>query len=96
MSPTTHTAVDCYCRNPSPAPPYLKVSCVWSTCLRCEATDELLRVVCVPSQMSYTTAKPLLRDNMQGVFDVLAQSADEIESAFGIETEEDEDSDIDI
>lgn len=50
----------------------------------------------MPSQMSYTTAKPLLRDNMQGVFDVLAQSADEIESAFGIETEEDEDSDIDI
>lgn len=46
--------------------------------------------------MAYTTGKPLLRDNMQGVYDVLAQSAGEIESAFGLDVDESDESDIDM
>jgi hypothetical protein len=38
----------------------------------------------------------VLRDHIEGVFDVLACALEEIESAFGIEQEEDEESDIDI
>jgi len=46
--------------------------------------------------MAYSHGKTTLRDAVDGVFDCLASSLEEIESAFGIEVEEEEDSDIDM
>lgn len=47
-------------------------------------------------KMGYSTGKRVVREVIDGVFDVQASALDQIEGAFGIETEEDEESDIDF
>lgn len=48
-------------------------------------------------KMAYTHGKTVLRDRVDGVFDCLASGAEEVDEAFGIEGEdEDEDSEIDF
>lgn len=46
--------------------------------------------------MAYTAGKSVFRDQIEGVFDTLARHQDELEAAFGVEVEEDEESDIDM
>jgi hypothetical protein len=48
------------------------------------------------AKMAYSHGRPVLRDKVEGVVDVVCQAPDALESTFGIEQEESEESDIDM
>lgn len=47
-------------------------------------------------KMAYSAGRTVLRGQIEGVIDTLARGPEELEAAFGLEEEEEEESDIDL